>query len=260
MIHSYFTDGMFEFAKIFLESFKITNGEQENIVFSTRNLSYEQITELKDLYSRLKIYNIYFNYNEISKRIAIPKSVLLTHKREVENNHVTDGNKIWKLIIAGEDRIKDLFNIMLNRSHQGDIIIHFDIDTLFRKPLSPIYPLAEKNDLCLLIRHNLMPYKARITISTIGVNVNRRTINFFSKWVGIINTIHPQARPIGFGQLSCWFAYCKCPDLKICKLDNRFGYPGLKKRSGIVWSGAVNKMKKSDCIDFFKKQLPSLAA
>lgn len=244
-------------AKIFLESLWLTNKSRHHVVLSTRSLSNDQIKELKDIYPGVVIENKLWNWPRMAEMAQLPVSVLKKYKKEVENQYVTPENRIWKLMVAGEDRPKALFDVMV----RNDVpMLHFDIDTLFRAPVDHIYKTIEKHDLCLLLRPNVMPLKARITISTIGIMKNYYTMEFFSKWFDHLAKVPPIHRPIGFGQTSCWYAFEEMPHLRVHKLDSRWGYPGKRnnREDNYIWSGAVHKLTKDDCVKLFERELENL--
>lgn len=246
-------------AKIFLESLWLTNKSRHHVVLSTRELSNDQIKELEDIYPGVVIENKMLNWQKLEDISKLPVYILKKLKKQVENRYVNPKNKIWKLMIAAEDRPKALFDVMV-REGDGVPILHFDIDTLFRAPVDHIFKTIEKNDLCLLLRPNIKPLKARITISTIGIMKNYNTMEFFSKWFDHLARVPPIQRPIGFGQTSCWYAFEEMPHLKVHKFDSRWGYPGKhnNKADNYVWSGAVHKLTKDDCVELFGRELENL--
>jgi len=205
ILHAYFTNGMFDNAKVFLESLLKTNGDKFDVLLSTRDLSIAQIMSLHSYYPKLEVENDILNMVELANRARIPVKRLQKYRRQIEKRFVTSENKVWKLLIAAEDRPRALHEVIARRGE--DPIIHFDIDTLFRKDISPLAEMANQHDCCLLLRPKIRPIKARITISTMTWKRNAATMSFFDRWFHWLDFCKPNTRPIGYGQTSCWFAF-----------------------------------------------------
>lgn len=262
MINAYFTKGMFPMAKTFLKSLSLTNGEDNMVILSTRDLEDNQIKELHTYYPNLTVENKIIDMERFAARAKVSVNTLIKYRREVENSYVTPQNRVWKLMIAAEDRPRALFDL-LQRDCFGKImpIYHFDIDTLFLKNISPITETAMNHDCCLLLRYNIMPVKAKITISTMFWRRTEVTMEYFDRWMHYLDILPPPERPIGYGQTSCWYAFKDVEHkLKCHTLGPAWGYPGKKmnQESNYVWSGAVHKLKKNDCTKLFAEKLEEL--
>ena len=127
IIHAYFTNGFFPWAELFLASYKFYNGSDKKIVLSTRELTDDQVKSLYLLYSNLDVINEPFDINMLAKKARVNKKELLKLKRQVEKNHVNDKNKVWKLMIAADDRVKSILKVMKSYRNE-DFLLHFDID------------------------------------------------------------------------------------------------------------------------------------
>ena len=257
MIHAYLTDGFFEMGKVFLESLWQTNRDTYRCLLTTRNFNDQMISEYRNIYPGLQVENKLINFEKMSDYAKVPVKTLKKWKKEIESRYVTPQNRCWKLMIAGDDRPHAIYDLMLRGEGKYIPILHFDIDTLFRRNLWPMSVDAAKHDLCLLLRPKINPVKARITISTIGIKTNERTIKFFSRWMHWIGVVPPLERPIGYGQTSCWKAFEECPDLIVKTLDRRFAYPGQNRKDNIIWTGAIHKMTKEDCVKYFRREMRS---
>jgi hypothetical protein len=220
-------------AEVFLKSLRITNNGHFRVLLSTRNLNDTQINRLKSFYPGVEIENKFLNFEDLAVQACTTVECLKGFKKEVEEEHVNMKNKVWKLMIAAEDRPKALFDLLL-RGNNGVAtpIMHFDIDTLFRKSIWPLIFAAMKHDCCLLLRENFRPIKGRITISTMAWRRNERTID------------------LAFKDLR--------DNINYHKLSKEWGYPGLNKKSNYVWSGAIHKCMKKECIQLFEEQLGEL--
>lgn len=251
MIHAYFTDGMFELAKNFLKSLYMTNGDTFHVMLSTRDLQKEQIEELYELYPSLHVENKMIDMEKFAFRAGVNVETLYKYKEDVEKNYVNNQNKVWKLMIAAEDRPRSLYDLLLRGEGTNSPIYHFDIDTIFVKDITPMIAIATRHDCCLLLRPHNPSIKARITISTMFWRRTPAVLKFFDRWMHYLDIMPPPMRPIGYGQTSCWYAYEEVKEELDChKLSTEWGYPGKKmnKDSNYVWSGAVHKMKKTDFV------------
>ena len=252
---------MLNLAKVFLRSLYKTNGDNFHVLLSTRDLSLDQMRELEDIYPNLNVENKYLPMKHMAKRAKVSVEQLKEYKREVENRHVTNNNKVWKLMIAAEDRPRSLYELLLRGEGVQTPILHFDIDTLFRKNIWPIVTDALTYDCCLLLREGHNTTKAKLTISTMTWRRNERTLKFFDRWMHWLDEVPPPHRPIGYGQLSAWYAFQECRyELKYKKLGPAWGYPGRasNKPSNYIWSGAVHKLTKENCAKKFEDELEGL--
>jgi len=258
MIHAYFTNGMINNAEIFLRSLYKTNGDQFPVLLSTRDLTVGQMGDLHCLHPRLEIENETLDMDSLAKRAQVSTKTLWKYRRQVENQYISPKNKVWKLMIAAEDRPRALYDV-LQRGGNDYPLLHFDIDTLFRKDISPLLPHAMANECCLLLRPNIQPIKARITISTMTWRKTDNTMKFFERWFHWLDGCPPPFRPIGYGQTSCWFAFEELEkELVYYKLPPEWAYPGGNKPSNFIWTGAVHKLSKKDCAIKFEKEMQAL--
>lgn len=260
LIHSYMTDGMFELGKVFLKSLYKTSGDKFPVILTTRELTEKRIDELLDIYPNMEVHNGSFLYEDMAKAADISVSTLKAYKKEVESKHVTRKNKVWKLMVAAEDRPLSLYDLLFDQQVSVPIV-HFDIDTLFRKDISPIIEEAHNHDCCLLLRLDHPNVKARITISTMTWKANQVNFDLFNRWIYYLNAVPPIQRPIGYGQTSLWLAYKDIGSKVDChKLSNNWGYPGKHSNgsNNYVWSGAVHKLTKDDCAKLFNAELEGL--
>jgi len=200
-----------------------------------------------------------------AQRLGITVKILKQYKHECESRFVSQRNKAWKLLTAGDDRIRALQDILFEPSQivkpewtnlNFNYIAHFDIDTLFRESLGLIVPdMMKEADIWLKLRPNHNIVKARITIDCIFVRATDGVFKFFQHWRNRINHVEPKERPVGFGQSSCWRAFEDTKDKMNYKtLPLSFGLPGRNKKNQIIWCGNINKLAKDDCVKLFKKE------
>lgn len=261
IVHSYLTEGMFDNAIPFLRSLLSTNRDAFKVILSTRNLNSGQIIKLHAFYPDLHVQNENLDYSAMARRAECSVDTLLKYKHEVETGYVSQSNKVWKLMIAAEDRPRSLYQLLACEASLHEPVLHFDIDTLFRKEIWSLAIQGRQYDCCLLLRENMNPVKTRITISTMTWKTNMRTLTFFERWMYYLDIVPPPMRPIGYGQTSCWLAFEEMREsLKYKKLGPAWGYPGRSsnKEGNYIWSGAVHKMRKDDCAKIFGDELRRL--
>ena len=150
LIHSYLTDGFFDFGKALLLSFKKHHGESILFMLTTRDLSETQIDQLHDLYKNLIVYNDRIDMEALSEKTGISVSGLNKYKWQVEKVYVKRESIIWKQFISVEDRyrnsLQDAFNIC------GDSFIHMDVDSFINQPLDALFDIVQTNDVSLIFR------------------------------------------------------------------------------------------------------------
>ena len=262
IVHSYLSDGMFENAKVFVKSLAVTTNDKFALFLSTRNLTDDQCDELLYLHPDVSIDSQKYDYGLMAKVAGLPVDILLQYKKEVESRYVSRKNKVWKLMVAADDRPKSLASLLFNDDFDVDVpVLHFDIDTLFRKDISPLVDKAYNNDTMLLLRLDHPNVKARITISTMTFMATENTYKFFDRWFYYLDAVPPRDRPIGYGQTSCWLGFRDVEkQLKYEKLSPDWGYPGKKSNgpNNFVWSGAVHKLTKDDCAKLFSTELKEM--
>ncbi len=248
--HAYFSDGMKKLAQCFVRSFKEHNPNRL-LVLTSRDLKFEESASIKQGFKNIVIENSSYDYPLLAAKAGLTVAQLKQYKSQIENRYVSTKNKVWKLMIAAEDRPRALFDVMMR--YKSDVL-HFDIDTLVLRDISDMKEKLNNHDLCMLIREEFHQIKGRITISTIGAAYNGRTEKFFKRWFKHLDDVPPAERPIGYGQTSCYYAYLELlKEVKFLKLNRQWGYPGTKNNgpTNYVWSGAVHKLNKIDCVDYF---------
>jgi len=219
IIHSYFTEGYFPWAKLFLKSFKHSNGEDYRMILSSRNLDEKRIDALKGMYKDVEIINKDLKYGQLAKRAKIPKATLLEFKRETERVKINMNNKIWKLLISAEDRIKEIKEVH-DTLEDGELMLNFDIDSYIRKPIDPWIEIVKNNDFTTIFRikkqikkFGHVKRKNHAMVCCIqGYNVSEKTRNLLKIWVEEIDKVEPTDRLKGFGQISLYDAYIRLKD------------------------------------------------
>lgn len=259
MIHAYFTEGYYPWAEFFVKTLKHSNGEENRLILSSRNLDEKRIEALTKLYKNIEVRNKNLKYKEMAQRAKISQDVLLKYKNTVETIKVSDNSKVWKLMIAAEDRLKEIRGI-LDELNEGDIVLHLDIDTYIRRKVDPILNVIKENDFTTrwrikkqLRRDGKVKFENRTTlISVQGYNINDKTKKFLDRWIHHLVKVPAHKRPLGYGQTSCYYAYLDLKDqLKWGDVPGPFLAPGGNAKNVILWG--ANKGSKKENLERYKE-------
>lgn len=243
IVHAYLTNGFFPWAKLFLESFRYHNGIDTPIILTTRGLIDVQVDELNNIYTNIRVDNSDFDINVFCKKSGLDKKTLLRYKKEVETKHVTQLNKVWKLMIAGDDRIKSVYDVVkehTDSSHKH--LLHFDIDMYIRASLAKLFKFVRLHDISMRLRLN-RNLNRKVMIGVQGYKTNEASLDFLNKWIKYIDNVKPVKRHLGYGQTSCYYAYrdvegmYKWGDIPLKYIAARMD------KSDIIWSANTSKGK-----------------
>lgn len=214
IIHSYFTEGYYDWARLFIESLKKSNGQKHKLILSSRNLNDSKINQLKKLYKNIEIRNKDLDYKKLAKKAEINLDTLMQFKSETEKVKINSYNWVWKLMISAEDRIREIKDVAYSLD-KGDSMLNLDIDSYIRKPLDPWFDIIAENDFSSIIKYDqqkqkfgYIKKKAYVIICCIqGYKIGDPSLAFLDRWMYYIDRISPKYRPRGFGQITCYEAY-----------------------------------------------------
>ena len=244
IIHAYLTTGFYPWAKLFLESYKYHNGEETTVILSTRGLDKQQVAELKSLYKNVVVKNDNFNIADMARKAKMSPKQLLRLKKQVEEKHVTEKNKVWKLMVAADDRVKSVLDVMKEYTHE-DYMLHFDIDMYFRDNLKELIKFIKSHDISIRLRlQSKLNRKTMIGIQ--GYKINKTTMQFVSKWISYVEKVPPHQRPMGYGQSACFYAYRDFKrKVKWGSVPRRFIAPQMYD-TDTIWSANTKEGKKKN--------------
>lgn len=248
LIHSYLTDGFFDFGKALLLSFKKHHGESILFMLTTRDLSETQIDQLHDLYKNLIVYNDRIDMEALSEKTGISVSGLNKYKWQVEKVYVKRESIIWKQFISVEDRyrnsLQDAFNIC------GDSFIHMDVDSFINQPLDPLFDIVQTNDVSLIFRLR-QTLRMKVFGCLMGFKFGLEAQTFLDTWRKHIDAVPLVEKPRGYGQTSCFLAYDELvhSDIRWGKIPNRFVHPRFNETALIV-QGNNGRRKQRVATDF----------
>jgi hypothetical protein len=244
IIHSFLTDGFYDWAELFLKSFKQQyNNEEYLIYFDSKGLSNTQIVNLKNVYSKLTIKNEDYDWNHISEYLGLSINEIKIIKNNIEaGNRITPENVIWKLYIAAEQRFtKYVPSIMKEHKY----ILHLDIDTYFVNKITPLFDMIYDNDITLTIREK------DAAIGVMGLNVNNRVNKFFDEWSNEMFKLDIKKRPRAYGQTSFYNVYKRMiNDLKWCNIPLNMINKSVEEDK-LIWYGS--RITKKDALKEYKE-------
>jgi|GEM_PF-3324119 len=215
IVHSYFTDGMYDWAVLFLQSFKRHNGEIHPVVFSSRDISAEQIAALKAIYGNLEVRNRQIDYRALSERTGETIADLRRMKQETEHGKFA---LLWKQFISVEDRYRDsIVDVMKDHADGGHShLMHIDIDMYFRDKIDPLRDIIESHDISILFRseaeEKFAQENRKVLGSLIGFRLGAEVMAFMEAWRRHIDSLPLVEKPVGFGQTSFYRAHLDMKD------------------------------------------------
>ncbi len=254
IIHSYFTDGLYRWAVLFLKSFKQFHGESIPIVFSTRNLDSERLSYLNTLYGNLEIRNEEIDFERLSKKVNTPIEELKKMKKTTEHGffHV-----LWKQFISVEDRYRrsiiDVMDDYIVTGHSH--MLHIDIDMYFKGCIDELLKIIESNDISIYFRcKNSKKYKnewRRVLGCIIGFRLNSQIRTFMEVWFKHIDSIPLIEKPRAFGQTSFYRAFLETEhQFKWGHIPIKFADPG-QAEDAVIWAG--NRGNKDANLELFEQ-------
>lgn len=257
-VHAFYTSGMHGLAKVFVESFSWFHTQYRTpLHLDTMGLTTNQIAELRQCYPLIRVVNHEYPMADWANRCGVSIRTLAEWKDQIEHGYVTEESRTWKLLTAGDYRVRCVSKAL---NHAIGLLVHFDIDTLFRGSVLGLETNMVGYDVGLKFRPNIQPIKARITIDVMALRPTQPTYRWLSNWQAEIAKIPPRERPIGFGQSSCWEAYTKALEqgLTALRLPLSYGLPGRNRDTDVIWCGNIHKLRKDDCVSVFRKELDRL--
>lgn len=217
MIITCCTDTYFDWAELFLRSFKITNDNNIPIHINGMKLSKDQMKKLKSIYSNLTIKNR--NYNP--KKVAEEYGVTLEDVKRC-SDAVSRGFKhrcrFWMDFIVVDGRINWLYET-LQKNKDKKWFLHIDIDLIFRESIQPLIDKIISNDVTCRFRPDRTFYKParkkevkddmKIAGGMVGLN-GENGIRFVKRWKEEIASKKGnglKGRNQGWGQTTLYYAY-----------------------------------------------------
>lgn len=237
IVHSFLTDGMFDWGILFLKSLKKFNNERYPVILSTRDLEEYQIKELEDIYCNLIVLNEPLKMNKMCREIDVPKHKMLKWKKEIESGNTDTMNFKWKLYMSVMERYRRSLKEIITK-FDCKTILHFDIDTCIRGKIDELESLVKQYDVSLRFRNQDQRVKGRICGNLIGITINDRSVEFLNRWIQRINNMGIRHMPKGYGQISLYETYKDMEnDITWGHIDNHIGIDREFDKHSLIWEG-----------------------
>lgn len=221
MIITQCSDNYFGWGKVFLESFRLTNGTDAKIHINGVYLKDKQIEVFKSLYPNLTIKNHTYPMKDIVERFGVTTDDFQRCRDAVALGFKKDC-RWWMDFVVVEERISQLYETIKNNSIEK-YWLHLDIDMMFRESINPLIKGLRKNNVICRFRPDktfIKPNKKntpeymRIAGGMVGVKgvLGRE---FIKEWRDQIFTKMGQGiqgRGEPWGQTALYYAYLKFKD------------------------------------------------
>ncbi len=258
IIHTYLTDGMFEWGRFLLETFKYYHGESIPFILTTRDLTTRQFITLNTTYKTAIVLNKSLDIDDMSIRTNVSKEKLLKYKKEIETDHIKDkGTTLWKQLISVEDRYRNSILEAMDVSELGyRYMLHMDVDMYIRGNLRELFRLIAQHDISIRFRHKSKPNR-KVQGGIIGFRLGDKAQEFMRKWIHYIDLINIKDKPAGYGQTSFYLAYKDLKDrYSWGDVPLKFISPHLRP-DDVIWSANSTKGKDKN-LEIFKKDFEEL--
>ena len=247
LIHSFATDGYYDFAVAMLTSFKKQHGDSIPFLLHTMDYSDEMIGKLKNIYKELTIKNSQIDWEWLEKKSGMPKDVLLRGKRRVEKEgtrYVAPAFYHWKHYISIYQRYKRSLLEAFDFAGEDNTILHLDIDLFINRKLNTIFNLIKLADVSLLLRPGYTPEWRKTYGCILGFTVNKQSREFLRVYHRHIDSVDFRRIPKGFGQTALWRAWLdtKKSDIKIAQIPKSWIHKGFKP-GAFIFSANIGRPK-----------------
>ena len=221
MIITFCTDTYVEWGKVFLKSFKYTNGVKTDIHINGLYLSNENIKALKNCYPRVTISNYQYPSKDVCKRFGVTPKDFSECKSAISLGFKKNC-RWWMDFVVVEERITKLLEHMKKHPHR-EYWLHLDIDMMFRKSIEPLLDIIRNNYVTARFRpdrtfikneNEISPEYMRLAGGMVGLR-GSFGIDFVEEWVKQIftkmgNGIQGRGEP--WGQTALYYAYERFKD------------------------------------------------
>ncbi len=239
LIHSYVTDGYYDFAVSLIESFKDKHGEDTRFLLHSKGLSKEQIDNLYGRYKNLTIRNSEIDWAWLERKSGMNRNQLKQGKQQVEtlgNRYMSKQFYHWKHYISIYSRYRDAIVEAFDFAEEGERIIHMDADLYINRRLDPVFNLLDKADVALVLRPGYSPEWRKMYGCLMGFRVNDQSRAFHKKVCTLIHQPDFKNIPKGYGQIVFWRAYKELEksNIKIVNIPKTWIFKGFNDKALIL--------------------------
>jgi hypothetical protein len=220
MIITQCSDTYVPWGKVFLESFRLTNGTDAKIHINGVHLSDKDIKQLKELYP-VTIKNHSYKKTDICERFNVSFKDYERCRLAVAQGFKADC-RWWMDFIVVEERISQLYQTIEDNPREK-YWLHLDIDMMFRESINPLLEGFRNNDVICRFRPNKtfvkqngkhVPDYMKIAGGMVG-GKGLMSREFFKEWRDQIFTrmgdgIKGRGEP--WGQTALYYAWLKWKD------------------------------------------------
>lgn len=244
MITTFCTDNFYEWAVLFLKSWKATNDPNEKIHISTLNFSEQQIENLKKIYDNLIISNEMMDFTDIRERLGMTELEFEMARHGVKNGaRNINKNRYIMNLFAVDKRVESIWRT-INTHGDEPYYIQCDVDLLFRKPIShrliPTWSLGV--DAGLRFKPAVEKICGKINIGFMWLKNNVKTLKLVNDWWDVVNSVPNEERDIEdkdkyrWGQWTFYQAYEKNKDNLNCFTIGDGYFDAQYRDESPVWS------------------------
>jgi hypothetical protein len=176
------------------------------ILVTTRDLTQDELWTLRRI-PEVFVSNSNLDYDAAVWETERNLAELADYEESVANRDRPGDNLLWKLYVS----VKDRYRRSLKEALQWGNVLHFDADTLVKKPLDPLFRMINRHDVCIKFK-DYECKQGQVLGSLISIKDNRQARTFLGEWHKIIDKKKVSEMPRGFGQISFYQAYLKTRD------------------------------------------------
>ncbi len=241
------TDTYFQWARLFLRSFKLTNDNSVPIFINALRFNKDMIDELYGIYPNLTIIERSYKEKEIAKLHNVELSEV-KRCRESISRGIKKDCRFW-MNFLGDVRINWLYDVVEREFDSW--CLHIDIDIMFRASIEPLIQQIKENDVCLKFFDWDDRDDHKVQGGMVGIS-GSRGLEFLKLWRDKTN--HSKINSSwSWNQTNLYRTYKHFEDFKFGRIDNK--WLSVEFDEGLpIWCGhkkysLVFKGKKTRCED-----------
>jgi len=202
MIIVFATPNYHRWFDVFTESFRLTNGNEEKILFNAMGISKKAKNNLQKTYKNIEVIPYEFSIEKDAKKYGVSQ-ITLQDSYDSCTGIKKHGIHRLAMNIYADDIRMNLFRKAIDMFPNEKCYYQMDIDLLFRGNINKAFEMSRTADVGLSDR--LRPYtktfekpysfshpdgvksSSKITIAFVSILNNNRAIAFVDRWCEIIN-------------------------------------------------------------------------
>lgn len=233
MIITMCTKSYLPWAKIFLESWKLTNDNREPIVINTMDVTKEEGEELKAIYPNLLLIDRPYDEQHVIDKWKVKQKDIDRCKKAIPKGFKKDC-RFWMEYIVVDSRIKYLLDVM--EMFPSRYWIHIDIDLLWRESFQPIIDKIKYGyDFAAVFgskewKHERKRKESEYIAGGLLITKGKPGIDFVKRWLYHIESVSPsgisgRSATNVWGQATLYRAYQEFQQYKWADIPHRWMKP-----------------------------------